>query len=71
MSEARGMTGTDGDGQAQNLIPVRGQMILVDGAPIIPLSAPARFVSVLGVGGNSGVSARRAQCPNTWSSARA
>ena len=28
-------------------------------------------VSVRGRGGNSGVSARRAQCPNTWSSARA
>ena len=29
------------------------------------------LVSVRGRGGNSGVSARRAQCPNTWSSARA
>jgi transposase len=28
-------------------------------------------VSVRGGGGNSGVSARRAQCPRTWSSARA
>ena len=31
----------------------------------------ASGVSVRGRGGNSGVSARRAQCPNTWSSARA
>jgi hypothetical protein len=32
---------------------------------------PKLGVSVRGVGGNSGVSARRAQCPKTWSSARA
>jgi hypothetical protein len=29
------------------------------------------YVSVRGRGGKSGVSARRAQCPTTWSSARA
>ncbi len=32
---------------------------------------PLRQVSVLGGGGNSRVSARRAQCPITWSPARA
>jgi len=30
-----------------------------------------KFVSVLACGGNSVVSARRAECPMTWSSARA
>ncbi len=34
-------------------------------------SADAFNVSVLGGGGNSRVSARRAQCPITWSPARA
>ena len=35
------------------------------------LADPAGDVSVRGRGGKSGVSARRAQCPITWSSARA